>query len=89
MVGLSRVIDLYVNVGSARIRLLERQFTGPHIGGRVMETSATDKSEYSSTVGSLGGTSPNQTIQAEVLHAAALFGRLYSMDSATAQALYG
>ena len=89
MAGLSSVIDLYSNVRSARTRLLERLFTWPDIGGRVMEASATDESEYSSTVGSVEATSPNQTVQAEVLHAVALFGGLYSMDSATAQALYG
>ena len=85
MAGLSSVIDLYSNVRSARTRLLERQFTGPHIGGRVMEASATDESEYSSTVGSVETTSPNETVQAEVLHATALFSRIDSMDSATAR----
>ena len=85
MAGLSSVIDLYSNVRSARTRLLERQFTGPHIGGRVMKASATDESEYSSTVDSVEATSPNQTVQAEVLHATALFSRIDSMDSATAR----
>ena len=82
MAGLSSVIDLYSNVRSARTRLLERRFTRPHIGGRVMEASA---SEYSSTVGSVEITSPNETVQAEVLHATALFSRIDSMDSATAR----